>query len=78
MHQLLQQLKFLLQEFLRFFLFVLLDSYRAKDVDIHANGDYLLSAKVGKSGVIKIAKDNKIGRILVDAINVGEKIEVFV
>jgi ATPase len=50
--------------------------YRAKDVDIVVNGDYLLSAKVGKAGVIKIAKNNKIGRILVDSINNGEKVEI--
>jgi ATPase len=47
-----------------------------KDVDIYVNEDYLLSAKVGKNGVIKISKKNKIGRILIDAINAGEKIEV--
>lgn len=50
--------------------------HRAKDVDILVNGDYLLSAKVGKAGVIKIAKDNRIGRLLVDAINSGEKVEI--
>ncbi|MFH0979005.1 MAG: PINc/VapC family ATPase [Candidatus Woesearchaeota archaeon] len=52
--------------------------YQSKDVDIHVGGDYLLSAKVGKSGVLKIAKDNKIGRILVDAINSGEKVEILI
>ncbi|MFH1511636.1 MAG: PINc/VapC family ATPase, partial [Candidatus Woesearchaeota archaeon] len=52
--------------------------HRAKDVDILVNGDYLLSAKVGKAGVIKIAKDNRIGRLLVDAINTGEKVEILI
>lgn len=45
-----------------------------KDVDIHVNDDFLLTAKVGNSGLIKIKKDNRIGKMLVDAINSGEKV----
>jgi ATPase len=56
--------------------FFLNAKFKSKDVDIHVEGDYLLSAKVGKAGVIKIAKNNKIGRILVDAVNSGEKIDI--
>jgi len=58
--------------------FFLNSKFQAKDVDIYVGGDYLLSAKVGKAGIIKIAKNNKIGRILVDAINSGEKVEIFI
>jgi len=47
-----------------------------RDVDIIVGGDYLLSAKAGKTGMIKITKNNKIGKILLDAINTGEDIEV--
>ena len=47
-----------------------------KDVDILVDGDYLLSAKAGKTGIIKINKNNKIGKILIDAVNSGESIEV--
>ena len=47
-----------------------------KDVDIYVNKDILMSAKVGSGGVLKIHKRNKIGRILLDAINFGEKIRV--
>lgn len=47
-----------------------------KDIDISVEGDYLLTAKVGKGGVIKVQKGNKIGRILVDAINAGENVEL--
>jgi predicted PilT family ATPase len=56
--------------------FFLNSKYQAKDVDIYVGKDYLLSAKIGKAGVIKIDKNNKIGRILVDAVNMGEKIEI--
>jgi len=48
---------------------LLLDHKHAKsDVDIYIGNDYLLSAKAGKSGVLKISKKNKIGKLLSDAI----------
>ena len=47
-----------------------------RDIDIYINDDILMSAKVGSGGVLKIHKRNKIGRILLDAINFGEKIRV--
>jgi len=50
--------------------------FKDKDVDIYINDDYLLTAKSGKTGLIKIKKNNKIARILVDAINAGEKIKL--
>src|SRR3989338_1065129 len=51
--------------------FFLEGTMKGKDVDIYVGDDYLLTAKVGKSGVIKINKKNKIGKILLDAINIG-------
>ena len=51
---------------------------QGKDVDIIVGDDYLLTAKVGKSGVIKINKNNKIGKILIDALNTGEKVKLVV
>jgi len=50
--------------------------FKDKNIDIYINDDYLLTAKSGKSGLIKIKKNNKIARILVDAINAGEKIKL--
>jgi len=47
-----------------------------KDVDVFVGGDYLLTAKVGKTGIIKVHKNNKIGKILVDAVNFGEDIKL--
>lgn len=45
-----------------------------KDIDIYVEDDYLLSVKAGKAGDIKVHKTNKIGRILVDALNLGENV----
>ena len=50
--------------------------FKDKDINIYINDDYLLTAKSGKTGLIKIKKNNKIARILVDAINAGEKIKL--
>ncbi len=56
--------------------FFLSSQSKDKDIHIYINGDYLLTAKAGKSGVIKIKKDNRIGHILVDAINAGDRVEL--
>ncbi len=50
--------------------------FKDKNINIYINDDYLLTAKSGKTGLIKIKKNNKIARILVDAINAGEKIKL--
>ena len=57
-------------------LFYFSGAMSGKDVDIYVNKDILMSAKVGSGGALKIHKRNKIGRILLDAINFGEKIRV--
>ncbi|MBI2129111.1 Flp pilus assembly complex ATPase component TadA [Candidatus Woesearchaeota archaeon] len=46
------------------------------DVDVYVGDDFLLTAKVGKTGIIKIKKDNKIGQIIINAINGGEKVKL--
>jgi len=52
--------------------------YRNRDIDVIINDDYLLTVKASKKGLIKIHKKNKIGRILVDAINMNEEIRLVV
>ena len=49
-----------------------------KDVDIYVNDDYLLTAKSGKNAMIKIKKSNKIGRIICDGLNNGERVKLLV
>lgn len=58
--------------------FFLEEIMKGKDLDIYVGDDYLLTAKVGKSGIIKINKKNKIGKILIDAVNSGEKVRLVV
>ena len=57
-------------------IFFLQEKDKNRDIDIIVNGDYLLTAKSSKKAIIKIKKDNKIGRILINAINSGEDVRL--
>ena len=47
-----------------------------KNVDIFIDEDYVLTAKVGKKGIIKVSKKHKIGKVIQDAINMGENLRL--
>ncbi|MEA2036049.1 MAG: PINc/VapC family ATPase [Nanoarchaeota archaeon] len=49
-----------------------------KDVDIYLNDEFLLTAKTGKTGIIKVKKNNPMGRLLIKAYNNGESIKLLV
>jgi ATPase len=49
-----------------------------KDVDIYLNNEFLLTAKAGNTGVLKIKKNNNIGHTVLDAVNRGEKIKLLI
>ncbi len=49
-----------------------------RDVDIYAGEEFVLSAKAGKTGIIKIKKNNNIGRRLMEAMSSKEKIRLVV
>jgi len=47
-----------------------------KDVDVYVNDEFVLSAKAGKTGLIKVKKHSPIGRMLIKAHNNGEEIRL--
>lgn len=49
-----------------------------KDVDLYLNDEFLMTAKAGKTGLIKVRKNNNVGRLILNAINRGEKIRLLV
>ena len=49
-----------------------------RDVDIYVGDEFILSAKAGKTGLIKIKKSNNIGRRLMNALNKKEKLRLVV
>jgi len=49
-----------------------------KDVNLYLGEEFIMSAKAGKTGVIKVKKNNNIGRIILDGINKGEKVRLLI
>jgi len=47
-----------------------------RDVHIFINNDFVVTVKVGSSGSFKINKKNTIGKMVVDAINMKENVEI--
>ena len=48
-----------------------------RDIDIWVNNDYLITANIGKKGLIRIKKTNKIGKTILNALREGEKIKLY-
>ncbi|MBW2975398.1 PINc/VapC family ATPase [Candidatus Woesearchaeota archaeon] len=47
-----------------------------KDIDIYINDEFIITTKAGKTGLIKVKRNNPIGRMLIKAYNNGESIEL--
>ena len=47
-----------------------------KDFDVYIGEEFILTAKAGKTGLIKIKRNNAIGRMLIKAYNTGEEIKL--
>ncbi|MBI4140776.1 Flp pilus assembly complex ATPase component TadA [Candidatus Woesearchaeota archaeon] len=45
-----------------------------KDVNVSADGKYVATFNVGKTGIIKIKKNNNLGKVLSDAFDAGEEV----
>ena len=49
-----------------------------KDIDVYLNDKFLMTAKAGKTGLIKVKKNNNIGKVILDAVNRGEMIRLVI
>ena len=47
-----------------------------KDVDVYIGNIYFMTAKAGSSGIIKIKKNNNVGKRLMQAMNSGDKVRL--
>ncbi len=54
--------------------FLLGEQYSGKDVDIFVNDEYLATFAVSKNGAVRIKKSNKLGKVVIDAMDHGEKV----
>ena len=57
-------------------IFIVDPEHTGKDVNIFVDSDYLLTAKVSKKGMIKVKKNNKVGRILADSVSTDSVVEL--
>ncbi len=53
-------------------------AFANKNVNIFIDDDYLMTANVGKDGIVKITMKNKIGRLIAEAVNMNEKLKLVV
>ena len=49
-----------------------------KNVNVNVDGDYVMTANVGKSGILKISRKNKIGKLIAEAANEQGRINILV
>ncbi len=50
--------------------------YSNKDIDVYVDGDYVLTVKSGKNGIIRVKKNSEPGRIISDAVKRDGNIEL--
>ena len=48
-----------------------------KEIDIYVNEELLMTAQASKKGIIKVKKNNNIGKTIIDAKNRGDKMSLF-
>lgn len=51
-------------------------SYKDKDIAIFADGERLIAAKISAKGAVKLKKTNRIVRIIADALNLHQNVEI--
>jgi predicted PilT family ATPase len=49
-----------------------------RDVDVYIKEEYLLTAKAGKKGLIKVRKNNNVGKLILNALQKGDKVRLIV
>ncbi len=49
-----------------------------EDIDVYVGNEFVMTAKAGKTGIIKVKKDNNVGRVIMEEINKGGKVRLLV
>ncbi|MBW2996828.1 KH domain-containing protein, partial [Candidatus Woesearchaeota archaeon] len=52
-------------------------SFANRDLDVYVGDEFLVELHVGKRAMVKIRKDNNIGKVLLKAKNRGEEIRIY-
>ncbi|MFH1316425.1 MAG: PINc/VapC family ATPase [Candidatus Woesearchaeota archaeon] len=51
-------------------------AYKNRDIHVYINDDFLLTVKVSPNSNFKINKKNKLGKLIIDAVNMNERLEL--
>ncbi|MFH1053365.1 MAG: PINc/VapC family ATPase [Candidatus Woesearchaeota archaeon] len=51
-------------------------AYKNRDIHVYINDDFLLTVKVSQNSNFKINKKNKLGKLIIDAVNMNERLEL--
>ncbi len=51
-------------------------SFANKNVNVNIDGEYVMTANVGKDGVFKISRKNKLGSLISDAVSSGSRLRI--
>ncbi len=71
-----ESLRYDIDETGRFIAFRTKDKYSGSNVDLYADGHFLLSSTLGKKGDLKIDKKSKIGQILLRTLDANKEVEL--
>ncbi|MFC1753247.1 PINc/VapC family ATPase [Thermoproteota archaeon] len=61
----------------RYLEFFVGEEHKNTDVDIYINDEFIMQARAGKKGLIRIHKLNKIGKSIINSIQKNDKIELY-
>ena len=53
------------------------EKLKGKDVDLFVEKEYLATFNIGKKGVIRLKKNNPLGKAITNAQKYGEKVRIF-
>ena len=51
--------------------------FASRELDVYIGNEFIVELHVGKRAMVKIRKDNNIGKVLLNALNRGEEIKIF-
>jgi ATPase len=73
-----QELKFDAEISKKHIIFHVERAFSDTNVNIMLDGDYVMTAHVGREGILKVSKKNKIGKMISDAITNHEKLQILI
>ena len=52
--------------------------YATKNVNVYIDNDFVISVNVGGKGLLKLSRKNKLGKLITEAVNDGNRVKLTV